>query len=215
MAGARTKSAASGKARAPHLGPERRRPLVLDAALRLFAERGYGGTSMEAIAAEAGVTKPVVYECFPNKEELFRALLGREEARLLESVSSALPAELRLDDIESLLVDGMTALLEAANTEPESWRVVFASEHGGDPAIVKRVRRARQSIVTTISAMVAPVLTGDGVDDAGRKAPVLAEALTSIGEAGVRIMLESKGDWTAAELGAMLGRVMARGHAAA
>src|SRR5918994_4522452 len=59
--------------RAAHLGPERRRPEVLDAALELFLEHGYDGTSMQAIAGRAGVTKPVVYACFPGKDELFRA----------------------------------------------------------------------------------------------------------------------------------------------
>jgi len=63
---------AAPRRRAAHLGPERRRPLVLDAAFDLFVKRGYEGTSMEAIAAAAGVTKPVVYDCFPSKEELFR-----------------------------------------------------------------------------------------------------------------------------------------------
>src|SRR5262249_51657456 len=77
-----------GRRRAAHLGPERRRPLVLDAALGLFVERGYRGTAMEAIAEAAGVTKPVVYECYPSKAELFRALLEREEGRLLEAVAT-------------------------------------------------------------------------------------------------------------------------------
>ena len=61
--------------RAAHLGPERRRPMVLDAAFELFLEHGYEGTSMEAIARATGVTKPVVYACYPSKEELFKALL--------------------------------------------------------------------------------------------------------------------------------------------
>src|SRR5881275_911507 len=77
--------------RAAHLGPERRRPLVLDAAFGLFVERGYEGTSMEAIAAAAGVTKPVVYDCFASKEELFAALLRREESRVLGQIAAALP----------------------------------------------------------------------------------------------------------------------------
>ena len=78
-----------GRKRAAHLGPERRRPEVLDAALKLFLERGYQGTSMEAIARAAGVTKPVVYACFPGKDELFRALLAREEERILGEIQAA------------------------------------------------------------------------------------------------------------------------------
>jgi AcrR family transcriptional regulator len=69
--------------RATHLGPERRRPQVLDAALELFLKRGYEGTSMQAVADQAGVTKPVVYACYSSKDALFRALLEREENRIL------------------------------------------------------------------------------------------------------------------------------------
>src|SRR5438046_5724801 len=74
------------RGRAAHLGPERRRPLVLDAAFELFLEHGYDGTSMDAVAHAAGVTKPVVYDCFASKEELFTALLQREERRVLEQI---------------------------------------------------------------------------------------------------------------------------------
>jgi hypothetical protein len=55
---------AAERRRAAHLGPERRRPLVLDAALALFADRGYDGVSVDDIAASAGVTKPVLYARF-------------------------------------------------------------------------------------------------------------------------------------------------------
>ena len=96
-AGQSTEAAAEGRQRAAHLGPERRRPLVLDAALHLFVEHGYRGTSMEGIAAAAAVTKPVVYRCYPNKQELFRALLEREEQRLLESVQAGAPDRARPD----------------------------------------------------------------------------------------------------------------------
>src|SRR4051812_19764167 len=118
------------RTRAPHLGPERRRPLVLDAALRLFVEHGYAGTSMDAVAKAAGVTKPVVYECYSSKEELFGALLEREEKRLLGEIRSALPETVRVDGLEELLERAFTALFSGAASAPDSWRVIFASDHG-------------------------------------------------------------------------------------
>src|SRR3954467_7173304 len=93
--------------RAAHLGPERRRPQGLDAALGLFLERGYEGTSMEAVANAAGVTKPVVYACFQGKEELFRALLQREEERILTEIQSAFEGA-DLSDPEGTLTEGFT-----------------------------------------------------------------------------------------------------------
>src|SRR5256886_17247022 len=90
--------------RAAHLGPERRRPLVLDAAFELFLEHGFDGTSMEAVARAAGVTKPVVYDCFPSKEELFTALLRRDETRVLGQIAAPLPR--RADGSAAELVPG-------------------------------------------------------------------------------------------------------------
>lgn len=205
----------SARERAPHLGPERRRPLVLDAALKLFVKNGYGGTSMEAIAQAAGVTKPVVYDCFPSKEKLFRALLEREERRLLEAVAASMPREASAENIEALLISGFTALIEAAAAAPDSWRVVFDSEHGADPMVARRVRRAREDAVARLRALIEPVLPELGVSDPARKASVLAELLASMGEAGVRVFLASKSSWTPAELGRLLGQVTARGPAAA
>ncbi len=114
MAQTRTSSHTSieRRKRAAHLGPERRRPQVLDAALDLFLEHGYEGTSMEAVARAAGVTKPVVYACFAGKDELFRALLRREEERILAEIESAFEGS-DLNDPETTLIDGFTGFLRA------------------------------------------------------------------------------------------------------
>ncbi len=197
--------------RAEHLGPERRRPMVLDAALELFVERGYAGTSMEAIASAAGVTKPVVYECYPGKEKLFRALLGREEERLLGALSAALPSEEDLADTERALTTGFTALLRAAAEAPSSWRVVFISEHGYESTVAGRVRQARDGVVARLGELLRSYLAETGAKEPGRKAPVLAEVLTSMGEASVRFQLEHPGDYTPEELGELLGRLAFRG----
>ncbi len=201
--------------RAAHLGPQRRRPLILDAALKLFVVHGYNGTSMEAIAAAAEITKPVVYDCFSGKEELFEVLLRREEQRLLDIVAAAFPTELDYANIEVLVSDAFRALLSAASEAPDSWRVVFDSEHGNAPAITRRVRRARSTVVTQVGALIKPFLDQSGVSDSERKAPVLAELLTSIGEAGVRIQLADPDVWEPDDLATLLGRVVARGPTAA
>lgn len=56
---------------------------ILDAALKVFAAAGYTGTTMDAVAAEAGVTKPTLYSYFPSKESLFQAMmLGKRDVML-------------------------------------------------------------------------------------------------------------------------------------
>ena len=109
--------------RAAHLGPERRRPLVLDAAYRLFLEHGYERASMDAIAAAAGVSKPVVYDCFRSKDELFNAMLDREEERILSETAAALRTSGGAEDPEGTLIRGYTAFLRAVAHSPDIYRV--------------------------------------------------------------------------------------------
>ncbi len=203
-------STAPARRRAEHLGPERRRPLVLDAAQRIFVERGYAGSSMDAIAAAAGVTKPVVYECYSSKEELFAALLEREERRLLTTVGDALPAKLGARDVREVLEEAFSAVLRAAHEAPDSWRIVFDSERGTEPAVARTFIRGRQLIVARIAGLVADALADVDAEDRARLAPLYAELIAAIGQAGVRTLLEEGSDWTPDELGSLLGSLAAR-----
>ena len=106
--------------RAPHLGPERRRPQILDTALELVARDGVRAVHMEAVAQAMGVTKPVVYACFASREDLLNALLEREEQRLFEGVMGALPKKISLLNPEQLMADGFCALFRAVDNNRDS-----------------------------------------------------------------------------------------------
>jgi AcrR family transcriptional regulator len=199
----------SPRTRAAHLGPEKRRPLVLDAALSLFVEHGFAGVSMEMIAEAAGVTRPVVYDCYANKTELFRALIEREEQRLLDHLFEALPRQPDFDDPEKLLTEGFAAFLSAAERAPDSWRIVFLSEHGTDPEVARRVERARQQVTERITQLSVFTLSHAGAPDARRMAPLVAHLLVGQAEASVRFLLADPKGWTSDELGAFLGRANA------
>ena len=81
-------------------GQERRQQL-LDIGRRLFAERGFEGTSIEEIAAQAGVSKPVVYEHFGGKEGLYAVVVDREVERLLTMATSLLDGDHSRDKFEA------------------------------------------------------------------------------------------------------------------
>jgi AcrR family transcriptional regulator len=197
--------AAGSRRRAAHLGPEKRRPLVLDAALRLFAEHGYAGTSMEMVAEAAGVTKPVVYDCYSSKRELFEALLDREEQRLLDQMARALPSEPDFSDTERVMTDAYRAFLDAAVSAPDSWRVVFFSEHGAEPAVARRVARDRRMATERIAALTQAFLEGRGLPDARRWAILNAHMIVGSAEAAVRLLLEHPDEWDPASVARVLG----------
>ena len=202
--------------RAAHLGPERRRPQVLDAALALFLERGYEGTSMASIAAAAGVTKPVVYACFPSKDELFRALLRREEERILKEIQSAFEGA-DLSDPEATLTEGFTGFLRAVAASPDVYKLIFLGEGGGNMAVARRIQRGREAQVEALSDLARRWLRGrNGSRPRSRidaRARLLGNAIAGLAESGARLLLSGADGWTPETLGRELGRLAAGAQA--
>ena len=103
-----------------HADPRRR---LLDAGLKLFANRGYAGTSVQDIITEAGVTKPVLYYYFESKGGLFQALVDQamdERLRLMQE--AATPGKPTVEQLTDIIV----ALTNFAQREPDLLRLCFA-----------------------------------------------------------------------------------------
>jgi outer membrane protein len=108
--------------------PDPRRRL-LDAGLKLFANRGYAGTAVQDIADEAGVTKPTLYYYFGNKEGLFQALVDRAMDERLRLMQEAAPPEKATVD---QMTDIIVALTDFARREPDLLRLTFAVAFAAD-----------------------------------------------------------------------------------
>jgi AcrR family transcriptional regulator len=100
-------------------GKERRQQL-LDVGRSLFAERGFEATSIEEVAARAGVSKPIVYEHFGGKEGLYAVVVDREMQSLLERVTGALTA----GHPRELLEQAALALLTYIEDETDGFRIL-------------------------------------------------------------------------------------------
>jgi AcrR family transcriptional regulator len=189
------------RTRAAHLGPELRRPLVLDAALPLFARDGYDAVSMQAIADEAGVSKPVLYSCYASKEELFDELMAREERKLWHMVEDSVPAPGALGDKEDLLRFGLAALLRAVVEAPDAFRVIYLQRHGET-----RVERGREHWERRMSEVLAA-----WTDLPDRETALLGRMLVALAELGFRVQLDEPGQWEPDALAAYLAGVVVRG----
>ncbi|WP_112246579.1 TetR/AcrR family transcriptional regulator [Kribbella monticola] len=201
--------AESPRRRAAHLGPERRRPMILDAALEVFSERGYAGTTMQSVADAAGVTKPVVYDSFANRDELLLALLAREEQHLVTSIVAALPADPAVGTPEEHVLEGLTAFLRSVAKSPQSWRIVFGAQYGAAPVVSNRVRAARAFLVEGLRLTLLKSLPG--VTDPDANLPVLAEMLASMTESCARMLVVDGTDRTPEELARTVSRIVAGG----
>jgi AcrR family transcriptional regulator len=100
-------------------GKQRRAQLV-DVGRHLFAEKGLDGTSVEEIAAKAGVSKPVVYEHFGGKEGLYAVVVDREMQRLLDGVTGALTG----GHARELLEQAAIALLTYIENNSDGFRIL-------------------------------------------------------------------------------------------
>src|SRR5919107_354998 len=110
------------------LAPEERRRLIVEAAGRLFGERGYDGTRLDGVAAAAGVTKPVLYRHFADKTALYLALLERHRADL-GSFAGAIPAE---GPLEVRLRAVLAVWLDYVQAHSYAWRMLFRDTGGGE-----------------------------------------------------------------------------------
>jgi AcrR family transcriptional regulator len=199
--------------RAAHLGPERRRPQVLDAALAIAVTDGVAAVTIGAVAQRLKVTRPVVYSCFPDRVELLRALLERELGLLVQGAIDALPYG-RPDADESVFVEGFRALLHAVAGRPDSWRLVMGADP--DPAVAKHFGNGRAVMVGKATRRLAPTLERWGTVDADKKLPVLVEQFVSACEGAVRTLLHDDGNnWTPDTLGAFIGSATYRAFRAA
>jgi AcrR family transcriptional regulator len=192
---------AQPRRRAAHLGPERRRPQVLDTALRIAVEHGIAAVTIAAVSERMSVTRPVVYACYADRVELIDALLRREEEYLMAGILDVLPRR-RVEADEEVFVEGFRALLETIAARPDTWKLLYGNP---DPAVAGAFGRGRRLAVERCTRRLLPTLHAWGTDDADRKLPVLVELWVSTGEGAVRTLLSGQGEWTPHELGAFVG----------
>src|SRR5215469_1133986 len=115
--------------------PGQRREQLIDAALKVILERGYARVSIEAIARTAGITRPVVYDHFPNLNRLLHAVIEREERISLEQLAQVVPEEPGDQPPGELLSRGLTRFLEAVRTRPATWRIILLPLEGTPPIV--------------------------------------------------------------------------------
>jgi AcrR family transcriptional regulator len=108
-------------------GPQRREQL-LEVGRKLFADKGFEGTSVEEIAAKAGVSKPVVYEHFGGKEGLYAVVVDREIRTLLDGITGALRAE---TTSRGLLEAAALALLDYVEGSTDGFRILVRDSPTG------------------------------------------------------------------------------------
>jgi AcrR family transcriptional regulator len=173
---------------APRMPPEQRREQLVDAALGVILEQGYGGVSIEAIARAAGVTRPVIYDHFPNLGTLLHALIEREERYSREQLERVVPDDPGDSDPVEVLAGSVRRFLDAVTARPVTWRVILLPVDG-TPAIVRQhVETHRAKILERIERLVHWAISRNELPS-DLDVELTARAIRDLGEEAGRMVL--------------------------
>lgn len=150
---------------APRLPPAERREQLMDAALEVVLDEGYGGVSIEAVARRAGVTRPVVYDHFPNLGRLLHAVIEREERISLEQLEQVVPEDPGERDPIEVLADGVRRFLEAVASRPATWRIILLPLEGTPKVVRDHVETNRARTEERIAKLVKWALERPALPD--------------------------------------------------
>jgi AcrR family transcriptional regulator len=146
------------------MAPEKRREQLIDAALSVIVHHGYEGVSIEAIARTAGVTRPVIYDHFPNLGQLLEAVIEREEHFALEQLERVVPAAPRTDgEPAELFAAGVRSFLDVVASRPDTWRIILLPPEGTPATVRDHVERNRAATQKRIEALVRWAIERSGI----------------------------------------------------
>lgn len=149
---------------------------MLDAAVQMFSVNGYHETSMDAIAAEAQISKPMLYLYYGSKEDLFGACLNREMSRFID----ALRAHIDLtQSAKDLLRNAIVSFLRYIDANRASWIVMY-SHATNSQAFAQTMREGREQIIELVAQMLH---AGTRSPRSDAEIDMMAIALVGAGEA--------------------------------
>ena len=147
-----------------------RRQQLLSVARRVFAERGFTATTMDDVARAAGFTKPILYQYFDSKTNLYREIVAETAARLLSQLEAAV--ETTTSPRERIEV-AFRVYFDTVVSEPDAFRILFIHAHEGETATELR------NLELGLVSFIEPYITVEISDDHRRQ---LAAGVVGIAE---------------------------------
>lgn len=174
----------------------------MDAALRLIATEGWAAATMEGIARECGIAKPVVYGAFANREELLRALIAREERSAFENLEEAAAAASSPDPRQAVSrwIDTMVAAVRA---RPHSWAVLVMPVPDTPPDVGVRIEQGRAVVLDQIRALVSRIVDAGGLP-ADFDIDLTSEMMLAVAERFAVQVIRRPDEYTAARITAFI-----------
>ena len=180
-----------------------RRAQLLSSALEVFVAQGYHAAAMDDIAERAGVSKPVLYQHFPGKLDLYLALLDVSCDTIIDNCRRALDST---DDNKTRVAAAMAVFYDYVAGESGAFRLVFESDLTNDPSVREHVER----VTTECSAMIAAVIREDtGLPDEASR--LLAVSLVGMAQVSARYWLAEDHEMSRENAAALIAGLAWRG----
>jgi len=198
-----TDTTTSARPRGGRLPRSARRAQLLEAAREIFVDNGYHAAAMDDIAERAGVSKPVLYQHFPGKLELYLALLDSACDTVVDAVRDALAST---EDNKARVQATIDVFYSYVASDQAAFRLVFESDITNEPEVRRRVDRVN----TETAAAVAAVIHDDtGLPEIA--AELLAVSLVGMAHVGARYWLDQGSALSKDEAVAMVSALSWRG----
>ncbi len=182
---------------------DERRAQLLSAALESFTASGYHAASMDEIAERANVSKPVLYQHFPSKLDLYLAVLDLHIDSLAFSIQKAIASTRENKNRVKATIDAYFGFIEG---EGEAFRLLFESDMSVEPQVRERLERMTYDCAVAVSAVIS-VDTGLPKDEA----MILAIGLIGCAQISARHWLEKGGKIDRSQASALVTSLMWRG----
>jgi AcrR family transcriptional regulator len=163
-----------------------RREQLLDVTKAIVIRRGFHAVSIEGVAREAGISRPIVYGHFQDLPGLLEALISREGERALGQLAAVLPGALAAGEPSERLVAALGGYLEAVRADPATWRLVLMPHEGAPRVLHEHISRGRGAVVTQLAAALGP---GPGGAFETPDAELTARLLTAFADEAARLLL--------------------------
>jgi AcrR family transcriptional regulator len=162
-----------------------RRAQLLESALEVFVAQGYHAAAMDDIAERAGVSKPVLYQHFPGKLELYLALLDQSCDTIVDACREALEST---EDNKQRVAATMHVFYDYVASAHGAFRLVFESDLTSEPAVRERVDRVTRECAEAITKVIH--------EDTGLPAEqsrLLSVSLVGMAQVSARFWLDDNG----------------------
>jgi AcrR family transcriptional regulator len=187
---------------AARLPAARRRKQLLEVALRVFGERGFHPTSMNDVAEAAGVTKPVLYQHFRSKRDLYREVLTDVGAELLDAITKATAAASSPHEQVEL---GFVAYFRFVAANEAAFRVLFGGGTRRDEEFAAQVAQVEGAIAEAIATLIEV----EGLEAPQRRQ--LAHGLVGLAEGTSRLWMAEGAVQPAEDLARLVADLAWRG----